>query len=32
MRKMDIPKFATEREEAEWWDAHADLVQAGAIS
>ena len=22
MKKLTIPKFATEKEEAEWWDAH----------
>ena len=27
MKKMVVPKFATEREEAEWWDAHMDVVE-----
>jgi hypothetical protein len=27
MRKLIVPKFATEREEAEWWDAHMQDVE-----
>lgn len=26
-----IPKFATEKEEAEWWDAHMDMVEEELI-
>jgi len=25
-KKMTIPKFRSEREEAEWWDAHRDVA------
>jgi hypothetical protein len=31
MKKLVIPKFASEREEAEWWDAHAEVVQANLL-
>jgi len=26
MKKLVVPKFANEREEANWWDAHMDVV------
>jgi predicted DNA binding CopG/RHH family protein len=28
MRKLLVPKFATEAEEARWWDKHKDIVEA----
>jgi hypothetical protein len=31
MKKLVIPRFATEREEAEWWDAHMDIVGSNLI-
>jgi hypothetical protein len=31
MKKLLIPKFASEREEAEWWYAHAEVVQANLL-
>jgi hypothetical protein len=27
MKKLTVPKFANEREEAEWWDAHMGAVE-----
>ena len=27
MKKLIIPKFATEAEEAKWWDDHMDIVE-----
>jgi hypothetical protein len=27
MTKLVIPKFATETEEAQWWDDHKDVVE-----
>ena len=27
MKKLVVPKFATEREEAKWWDEHMDIVE-----
>jgi hypothetical protein len=26
MKKLEVPKFATEAEEADWWDQHMDVV------
>ena len=26
MKKLVVPKFATEAEEAKWWDSHMDVV------
>ncbi len=31
MIKLVVPKFATEREEAEWWDARMDIVEANLL-
>jgi predicted DNA binding CopG/RHH family protein len=31
MKKLVVPKFATEAEEAEWWDAHMDVVGENLI-
>jgi hypothetical protein len=31
MEKLVVPKFATEAEEAEWWDQHMDVVEANLI-
>jgi hypothetical protein len=31
MIKLVVPKFATEREEAEWWDAHMDIVESNLL-
>ncbi len=31
MTKLVVPKFATEREEAEWWDTHKDVVEANLL-
>ena len=28
MEKLVVPKFATEAEEADWWDQHMDVVEA----
>jgi hypothetical protein len=28
MKKLVVPKFATESKEARWWDAHMDIVEA----
>ena len=28
VKKLVVPKFATEREEAKWWDDHRDVVEA----
>jgi hypothetical protein len=28
MKKLLVPKCATEQEEAEWWDAHMDIVES----
>jgi len=31
MKILDVPKFATEAEEAEWWDQHMDTVGGNLI-
>jgi len=31
MIKLVVPKCATEKEEAEWWDAHMDIVESNLI-
>ena len=31
MEKLVVPKFATEHEEADWWDQHMDVVEANFI-
>jgi len=31
MKKLVVPKFATEAEEARWWDAQAPAVEANLI-
>ena len=31
MIKLKVPKFATEAEEAKWWDDHMDVVQANFL-
>jgi hypothetical protein len=31
MIKLVVPKFATEREEAEWWDAHMDALESNLL-
>lgn len=31
MKKLKIPKFATEAQEADWWDRHMDVVEANLI-
>ena len=28
MIKLVVPKFASEQEEAKWWDAHMDIVES----
>jgi predicted DNA binding CopG/RHH family protein len=31
MKKLDVPKFGTEAEEAKWWDDHMDLVGSNLL-
>lgn len=31
MKRLVVPKFETEAEEAEWWDAHMDVVGENLI-
>jgi predicted DNA binding CopG/RHH family protein len=31
MKRLEIPKFATEAEEAAWWDQHMDVVGENLI-
>jgi hypothetical protein len=31
MKKLVVPKCATEREEAEWWDTHMDIVETNLL-
>jgi hypothetical protein len=31
MIKLVVPRFATEREEVEWWDAHMDIVESNLL-
>jgi len=31
MKKLVVPKFATEAEEAKWWDEHMDAVGENLI-
>jgi len=31
MKKLKVPRFRTETEEAKWWDEHMDLVAANLI-
>ena len=31
MEKLVVPKFATEAEEADWWDQHMDVVEANFV-
>jgi hypothetical protein len=31
MKKLVVPKFATEREEADWWYANKDLVESNLL-
>jgi hypothetical protein len=31
MRKLTVPKFATEAEEAKWWDDHMDVVEENLV-
>jgi hypothetical protein len=31
MKKLVVPKFATEREEANWWDAQKPTVEANLL-
>lgn len=32
MKKLVVPKFATEAEEAKWWDEHMDVVGENLIA
>lgn len=32
MKKLAVPKFATEAEEAKWWDEHMDVVGENLIA
>jgi hypothetical protein len=32
MKKLAVPKFATEAEEAKWWDGHMDAVGKNLIA
>ena len=32
MKKLEVPKFATEAEEAKWWDEHMDAVGENLIA
>jgi len=31
MKKLVVPKFATEREEADWWYANKDVVESNLL-
>ena len=31
MKKLIVPKFPTEAEEAEWWDSHMDIVEENLV-
>jgi len=31
MKKLVVPKFPTEAEEAEWWDSHMDVVEENLL-
>ena len=31
MKKLTVPKFATEAEEAKWWDDHMDVVEENLV-
>ncbi len=31
MKKLVVPRFATESEEAKWWDDHMDIVEENLI-
>jgi hypothetical protein len=31
MMKLVVPKFATESEEAEWWDAHQEALESNFL-
>ena len=31
MKKLAVPKFASDKAEAEWWDAHKDAVESNLI-
>ena len=31
MKKVKVPRFATEAEEARWWDNHMDVVEANLV-
>jgi len=31
MMKLIVPKFATESEEAEWWDAHQETLESNFL-
>lgn len=31
MKKVKVPRFATEAEEAKWWDDHMDVVEANLV-
>ena len=31
MKKVKVPRFATEAQEAKWWDNHMDVVEANLV-
>jgi hypothetical protein len=31
MKKLIVPKFPTEAEEAAWWDSHMDVVEESLV-
>jgi predicted DNA binding CopG/RHH family protein len=31
MKKLTVPKFATEAEEAKWWDGHMEVVEENLV-
>jgi hypothetical protein len=31
MKKLIVPKFRTEAEEAEWWDNHMDVIEVNLV-
>ena len=31
MKKVKVPRFRTEAEEAKWWDSHMDVVEANLV-
>jgi hypothetical protein len=31
MKKLIVPKFSTEAEEAVWWDSHMDVVEENLV-